>query len=95
MCTAIVGRITGTATEIRAASKVLDLLEFSPDQAQKIGLSQNPDGTMSWVNEQSWDIGFDDKSLAMVRQSVTNYTGWAARDSKRVDDLLTKLAPSE
>lgn len=96
MCAAIVGGITGTAADIRAAGKALDLLEFSPDQAKETGLYQNPDGTMGWsVGSKEWDIWFDDKSLALVRQAVTNYAGWAARDTKRVDALLAKLAPSE
>lgn len=96
MCAAIVGGITGTAADIRAAGKVLDLLEFSPDQAKDVGMYQNPDGTMGWsVGSKDWDIGLDHKAFLLVRQAVTGYSGWAARDTKRVDALLEKLAASE
>ena len=92
MCAAIIGGITGTAADIRAAGKVLDILEMRPDQAQLIGLRQDANGSMDWQDKDTtWLLDFDDKATALIKRAVEAHGGWAARDTKRVDALLAKL----
>lgn len=96
MCAAIVGGVTGTAAEIRAAGKILDTLEMDPAQAQLIGLRQSQDGSMDWQDKDTvWPLELDPKAVAYIHKAVAAFSGWNARDTKRVDALLSKLAPSE
>ena len=94
MCVSIIGAITGTAADIRAAGKVLDALEMSEDEAAEAKIYQNPDGTLGWGNpDVQWDVldKLDKPALALLSKTVAGFTGWAARDRKRVDALLSKL----
>lgn len=96
MCAAIVGGVTGTAAEIRTAGKILDILEMEPAQAQLIGLRQSQDGAMDWQDKDTvWPLDFDPKAVEYIHKAVIAFSGWSARDTKRVDALLSKLAPSK
>lgn len=86
----IVGGQTGTAAEIRAASKTLDAVEFTPQEREWIMLVNGPSG-WSWDPKDTrlWDVAIPDPMS--VKRALDSFNRWAARDLKKIDALLAKF----
>jgi len=94
LCVLIVGASSGPVAEIRAAGKVLDVLDFTDEEKAAAGIVVDASGVTSWADDsKTWAcLGALDKAgLTVLKRAVSNYSGWTARDAKKVEALLAKL----
>ena len=83
-----------TIPVIRKASKLLDILELSPEEREQVGLG--PDeatGGIRWADaEHCWDLEIADSELAdYLKQLAESWEHWDRGNPRAVLDLAEQL----
>lgn len=88
----IVGGITGSAAQIRAAGRLLDVLEFTEAEAAAVGLVQSAAG-LAWNDaDKVWPLELPAGATGLMRKAAQDYAGFLARDRRWIGALMDKLA---
>lgn len=88
---AIVGAITGSAAQIRAAGRLLDVLEFTEAEAAAVGLVQT-EGALAWRDaDKVWPLELPAGATGLMRKAAQDYAGFQARDRRWIRALMDKL----
>jgi hypothetical protein len=88
------GSLRGPVALARQAGKLLDVLEFSPEQRAEIGLVIAPNGMIGWAGQhdtRTWSVQVKNDLIPLLRNAVQGFEGWTARDLPRLDELMAKL----
>lgn len=93
MLSSLIGRIKGDVALIRAAGKLLDIIELSSDEAHEIGLREEAGVGIVWSDTlREWPIVIEDAKLVKImKDCVATHDGWEARDRLRVIALADKI----
>jgi len=97
MCVQALNAQTGHISLVRKALKLLDVLELSPEESAAVGLTQTPDGNLSWQDqERQFEIEIADGNLAAhLRRAVDAYQGWPVGQATAALDLAEQLGSQE
>ena len=86
----LMSNVQGDLRTVNKALKLIDLLEFSKEEAEKIGLEITSAGYYWRDNSCLWEVNIGDGNLAsFLKEKVKGRSDWPAR--KDVMDLCQKL----
>ena len=90
-----VGMITGTVAQVRAAFQILEMLEFKPDEREKLSLAQE-NGNYSWNSAVDIEVPMtmSDEQHALTGLAITGFRNWMAGEFPRIKALCEKLGVS-
>lgn len=72
------------------ANKVLDVLDFTPDERKSIGLVQMG-AAIKWDTDPEWDLEFDDPEALGVLQFAAKANKYSMAERTNMLPLLEKL----
>ena len=86
----VVGNVKGPAAVVRKAVKLLDLLEMSDADKEKVGVVKK-ESYMTWADkEHRWSIDVADGNLeTFLRETVKGFDQWPA--NRDIVDLFDQL----
>lgn len=88
---AILGNVQGNMSMLRKADKLLDVLEFSKEEKEKIGLKTSG-MTFTWQDtDTEWDLNIPDECMDLFRGAIRNYEEWPASNRREVFNLYQML----
>lgn len=84
--------VEGNSRTLRKALRILDILEFTPEEREAINLQQTPAGGLTWDNpDKEWVLTFrDGNDLAFLRATFKNHT-WKGIHPRLVMELEEAL----
>jgi hypothetical protein len=86
----LMSNVQGDLRVVNKALKLIDLLEFSKEEAERIGLEITPAGYYWRDDSPLWEIDIEDGNLApFLKERVKDRSDWPAR--KDVMDLCQQL----
>ena len=86
----MMGRVQGDLRTIRRALRAIDVLEMSDADREVVGLTEHPNGAVTWTNAaHRFELEVDDNTTAFLRQQVEAKTDWPV--SADVIDLCEQL----
>jgi len=94
----VLGQLQGiNLATLRKASKALDVVEFSPTEAEEIGLVNLPNGGIAWTEgTKEYDLEIKDPEAAHVlKLAFSQYQGWKGQDTRGALVLAEKLGIEE
>ncbi len=88
----IIGRQEGNVDTIYKASKVLDAVRLTEEEAESVKLRQEG-ASLRWDDaDKEWEVEIPEgKLLDYLRQVVRAHTGWPVSSAKQVLSLMEKL----
>ena len=90
-----VGLMQGNVAQVRAAFQILEMLEFKPEEKERLSLVQQ-NGSYSWNSAVDIEtpMNMSDEQHAMAGLAVMNFQTWLAGDFPRLKALCDKLGVS-
>lgn len=91
MSAAIVGSVQGNVATLRKADRLLDILEFSKEEKERIGLKISGP-TYTWVDtDTEWDLDIPYECMDIFRNAIMGYGEWPAANRQEVFSLHQTL----
>lgn len=95
----LVGGMRGSARIMRKAIKLLDVLEISSEEADRINLKRESNSRLTWDRDATFDLEFKDKEVLSTLKSIieehiyekNKNEDWTFAEYAIYDDLCTKL----
>ena len=86
--------VKGDLRTVRKALKALDVLEMTAEEREAVGLTEHPNGAVTWTDAaHRFELEVDDNTAAFLRQQVEAKTDWPV--SADVVDLCEQLGIKE
>ncbi len=86
----MVNNVKGDLRTVRKALKALDVLEMTAEEREAVGLTEHPNGAVTWTDAgHRFELEVDDNTTAFLRQQVEAKTDWPV--SADVIDLCEQL----
>lgn len=86
--------VKGDLRTVRKALKALDVLEMTAEEREAVGLTEHPNGAVTWTDAaHRFELDVDDNTAAFLRQQVEARTDWPV--SADVVDLCEQLGVKE
>jgi hypothetical protein len=90
----MVNNVKGDLRTVRKALKALDVLELDAAEREAVGLTEHPNGAVTWTDAaHRFELEVDDNTAAFLRQQVEAKTDWPV--SADVVDLCEQLGVKE
>lgn len=90
----MVNNVKGDLRTVRKALKAIDVLEMSDADREVVGLTEHPNGAVTWTEAaHRFELELDDNTAAFLRQQVEAKTDWPV--SADVIDLCEQLGVKE
>jgi hypothetical protein len=95
----LIGSQPGTVAHLRDMGRLLDVLEFSPDEKESVGMREQPDPTgnslILWDSAKvpaPYELSFEDADATRLATIIENAVGWSpAQDRVWVPRVLAEL----
>ena len=86
--------VKGDLRTVRKALKALDVLEMTAEEREAVGLTERPNGAVTWADGgRRFELEVDDDVAAWLREQVTAKSDWPV--SADVVDLCEQLGVRE
>lgn len=90
----LVSSARGDLRAVRKALKALDVLEMTAEEREAVGLTERPNGAVTWADGgRRFELEVDDDVAAWLREQVTAKADWPV--SADVVDLCEQLGVRE
>jgi len=91
---AVVNNVKGDLRTVRKALRAIDVLEMDADDRDAVGLTERPNGAVTWTDAgHRFELELDDNTAAFLRQQVEAKSDWPV--SADVVDLCEQLEVKE
>lgn len=90
----MVNSVRGDLRTVRKALRAIDVLEMSDAEREAVGLTEHPNGAVTWTEAaHRFELEVDDNTAAFLRQQVEAKSDWPV--SADVVDLCDQLGIPE
>ena len=90
----MVNNVKGDLRTVRKALKAIDVLEMTAEEREAVGLTEHPNGAVTWTDAaHRFELEVDDNTAAFLRTQVEAKTDWPV--SADVVDLCEQLGVKE
>ena len=90
----MVNNVKGDLRTVRKALKAIDVLEMTADEREAVGLTEHPNGAVTWTDAgHRFELEVDDNTGAFLRHQVEVKSDWPV--SADVVDLCEQLGIEE